>query len=79
MTTRIGVLGAWEAAQRRADADGGLTLSAAAFAGHALVQAGGDASAAMAFVPDDAVVFWGRVRSLLLAIVAEELDRRVSA
>lgn len=75
MSTRLDVLKAWEDAQRSADDGGALILDAAAYAGLALVQAHGDAFEAMRLVPGDAIVFWGRVRSHLLGIVNEEVDR----
>lgn len=77
-STREMVLASWHAARRRSDVDGAVTLTAPAFAGFLLEQAGGDAVKALLGVPSELEVFWCRVLDALQQVVSEERPLRAA-
>jgi hypothetical protein len=72
MSTRETILRSWWAARRSANETGAIVMTAPTFAGYALEQSDGDATAAHALVPKEPLGYAARVHSALDLVVAEE-------
>lgn len=69
---RAQMYASWNAAKKRADVDGAVTLTPASYAGMLLEDAAGDIDLALSKLPISAGPFWGTVRSQLESLAGEE-------
>lgn len=76
MSTRETILRSWWAARRSANETGAIVMTAPTFAGYALEQSGGDATAAHELVPKEPVAYSARVHSALDLVRDEELGAK---
>lgn len=71
-TTRSYLATAWAEAQQYVDTNGAIKLTAAALAGYALAQSGGEPHRARGLVPMATTGYYARVRSYLDSVEIEE-------